>query len=134
MPKEKCPVGLSDDGNGRRRADRPAFPHITCIDGVYVPVIWGWVGKAFLISIAISIGASGTTAWRLNAGEEADATLESNVKTIDRNVRKLDEQQRIQASQTALTVKQLNKLLELEGVTKRIEAPPVEKSELEDLE
>ncbi len=122
-------------------SDKPGWPHVRCKEGEYMPLSLGWVGKGFVLATIAAIGTVSVTAYRLEAGEEADETLEQkveqvegNVKTLGENQRKMDEAQRINAAQTGLTVRQLNKLLELEGVTERILAPPVEPSELEELE
>jgi hypothetical protein len=122
-------------------SDKPPYPHINCVEGVSLSVHWGWIGKGFLLAIVTGFS---TTAWlsyeavatdeELAEVQRTDAQIQKQIIIVDRNMHKLDEQQRIQASQTGLIVKQMNKLLELGGVTERIEAPPIKPSELEPIE
>lgn len=133
-PEEKAVEENNRDLSELRDTDRPPYPHIHCRRGTYFTVHWGKAGWAFIFAVLFSLGTTGTYAWRANASEEAVAKIEKNQAITDRNIKRLDEQVRIQASQTGLTVMQLNKLLDLAGVTERIVAPAVEKSEMEDLE
>jgi hypothetical protein len=132
-PTKKCPAAERPT-NGRRSQDKPWFPFITCIDGFKVPVSWGWGGRVFLLALCVSLSGAGLMAYRVDATEEKDEIIEKNIHVMDRNMHKIDENQRINASQTGLMVKQLNALLELNGVTERIDAPAVKPSELEPIE
>jgi hypothetical protein len=114
-------------------SEKPPYPHVNCKEGTHT-VHWGRAGWLFIGVVLASVGTSSTFAYRGLASEAAIEQIEKNQKVNDRNIKRLDEQARIQASQTSLTVLQLNKLLELQGVTERIVAPAVEKSEMEDLE
>lgn len=114
--------------------DKPWFPYVQCAEDKRLPVLWGKGGWIFILAVCGVLATAGLTAYRVEAGEEAAKATERNVKVLGENQRKLDEAQRIQASQTGLTVKQLNALLQKAGVTEHISAPPVKKSELKELE
>lgn len=122
-------------------SDRPGWPHVKCKEDEYVPLSLGWVGKGFVLATLAAIGTVSVTAYRLEAGEDADETLEEsiqsvedNVETLDQNIHKIDEQVRLNAQKAEFANRQNRALLEAAGVTKRIEPPPVKPSELEELE
>ena len=125
----------------RTMPDKPPFPHINCIENVALPIHWGWIGKAFILGIVSTFGsvawlgyAQVTGAEKHDTTDARDTQIEENIDKMDRNMRKIDENQRIQEAQTGLIVKQMNKLLELGGVTERIQPPKVRPTEMEPIE
>lgn len=113
--------------------EKPWYPHVNTKDGVR-SVYWGKAGWLFIVATLVMMGSSGLLAYRVDANEEDNKKTEKNMKIMDRNLHKVDEQVRQNAQAAGLANKQLRKLLELEGVTERIEPPEIEDSKLEELE
>lgn len=113
--------------------ETPWYPHVKAKDGTY-GVQFGWGGRIFVLALCGVLGSAAITAYRLEADDEDDAIVERNIKTLDQNIRVLDEQGRLNAQAAGLANKQLRRLLEIEGVTERIEPPPVPPSKIEALE
>jgi hypothetical protein len=115
-------------------ATKPITPYIDCLENRPIPLSLGWLGRIFVLGCLLTMAGASLTAYRLQAGEEADATLEQNVKILGENQKKMDEEGRITAQQVGLANKQLRLLLQLEGVTERVEPPKIEESKLKELE
>jgi hypothetical protein len=138
MPEtiDSCP-----NNGDKLLTDKPPYPHINCVEGVALSVHWGWIGKGFLIAIVLGFSTTAGLSWNAIAGKEemeeihaTDEKIQEDVHKLDRNIRKIDENQRVGAARTELSIKQLNKVLEILGVTERISAPPVQPTEMEPIE
>ena len=127
---------MADDDCGKEVLvpEKPWWPHIQCPVKGALGIMWGWGGRIFILALFGLLGTAGLSAYRVSAGEEVDRTTQENIKVLGTNQQKMDEAQRIAASQMGLVVKQLNALLHQEGVTRRIEAPLVKPTELKELE
>jgi hypothetical protein len=114
--------------------EKPWFPHVQCETDKTFPIMWGRGGWIFILALCGLLGTSSVMTYRVNASEEKDAVTEQNIKILGENQQQMDEESRITAQQVALANKQLRLLLELEGVTKRVEPPDIKASKLKELE
>jgi hypothetical protein len=87
---------------------------------------------ATLTSLVLIVATAAVLLYRMDLVEAALADDEKRLNCIEKNQRTLDENQRNAAADVALANAQLRKLLELEGVTERIERPKVEPTKLKD--
>jgi len=111
-----------------------AFPHIKCNTCGEQPIRFGAIGKTFVVAVATMISSFGLMTYKVNASETEIEDMKKDIGALNRNIQKIDERARISESRDGLLAKQMNALLEANGITKRIEAPPVEPSTLETLE
>lgn len=112
--------------------DKPWFPYVQCDENKRTAVMWGKGGWIFILAICGVLATSSLITYRVNAGEKADVVVKQNIKTLGANQVKMDEKQRIEASKTALMVKQLTAIANKAGI-EHIEPPAVEESKLEKL-
>jgi spore coat protein CotH len=96
--------------------------------------MWGRGGWLFILALCGLLGTSSVMTYRVNAGEEQNAITQQNIKILGENQQQMDEESRITAQQVELANKQLRLLLQLEGVTERVEPPKVKKTQLKELE
>ena len=85
MPSEK-------GGNGYIDREASKLPFVRCkIDGSVIPVKLGVVGWTFIVATLTAIGTSTVMANHMLAGEDN----EENIEILNRNLGKLDENQRV---------------------------------------
>jgi len=120
-------------GNDRPE-DIPIVPHVRCAQCGTVTVRWGKLGWLFILALAASLSTAGVTAYRVNAGEAEQETIQKNIQTLNNNLGKIDEQVRISVARDKLLSEQMQLLLEAAQVTEHPEMPEVEASTLEELE
>ena len=120
--------------HSNRYVDREAskLPFIRCkIDGSVIPVRLGIVGWAFVSATLITIGGATAFSSHMFAGE----TNSTNIEILNRNIGKIDEQQRATDQSVQFMVQQLQAIIranpEIEGPSV---LPKLEPSKLEALE
>ena len=125
---------MSSEKHGNGWVDREAskLPFIRCkIDGSVIPVKMGIVGWMFVVATLGAIGTSTGFAGHMLASE----TTEDNIETMNRNLGKLDERQRVADQRDKFMLQQLKAIIDanpkIDGPT---ELPELEDSELEALE